>query len=160
MLSRIFWIGLAGLALLGGIAMQNGHGIISWDDHDGDRSQSIEQKIEARVDRAIDRSFDKMDVVDSDGKEIDVPPETKRALADAVGQLVKAETDLAMLRIRDGSDKDIDEAQARRDQAKANIDRLKDQIEARKELTEDSRDALREQIRAEVRETVRDAVKN
>ena len=160
MLSRIFWIGLAGLALLGGIAMQSDHGIISWDDHDGDRGRSLEQKIEARVDRAIDRSFDHMDVVDSDGKEVDVPPETKRALGEAVGRLVKAETDLAMLRIRDGSDKEIDEADARRDRAKADIDRIKEQIEARNELTDNSRDALRDEIRADVRETVRAAVRN
>ena len=159
MLSRIFWIGLAGIALLAGMAWQSGHGIISWGD-DADHGRSLEQKIEARVDRAIDRSFDHMDVVDSDGKEIDVPPETKRAMGEAVSRLVKAETDLAMLRIRDGSDKQIDQARARRDQAKADIDRLKDQIEARKQLTEDSRDALRDQIRADVRETVREAVRN
>jgi hypothetical protein len=157
MLSRIFWIGLAGLALLGGIVWQDGHGIISWDD--ADHSRSLEQRIEARVDRAVDHSFAHMDVVDSDGKAIDVPPETKRAMGEAVGRLVKAETDLAMLRIRDGSDKQIDEAQARRDGAKADIDRLKDQIEQRKQLTETSRDALREQIRNDVRETVREAVR-
>ena len=159
MLSRIFWIGLAGLALLGGMAWQSDHGIISWDD-DRDHGRSIEQRIEARVDRAIDRSSDLMDVVDSEGTEIDASPETKRAMGEAVGRLIKAETDLAMLRLRDGSDKQIDEAQARRDQAKADIDRIKDQIEDRKELTEDSRDALREQIRADVRETVRQAVRN
>jgi hypothetical protein len=159
MLSRIFWIGLAGLALLGGMAWQGGHGIISWGD-DADHGRSIEQKIEARVDRAVDRSFDHITVVHSDGKKIDVPPETKRAMGEAVGRLVKAETDLALLRIRDGSDKDVGAAIARRDQAKADIDRLKNQIEQRKQLTEDSRDALREQIRADVRETVREAVRN
>ena len=159
MLSRIFWIGLAGIALLAGMAWQGDHRIFSWDDG-SDHRGSLEQRIEAGVDRAIDRSFDHMDVVDSDGKEIDVPPETKRAMGEAVGRLVKAETDLAMLRLRDGSDKDMDAAKARRDQAKADIDRLKDQIEARKQLTEDSRDALREQIRADVRETVREAVRN
>jgi hypothetical protein len=141
------------------MAWQGSHGIISWGD-DSDHGRSIEQKIEARVDRAIDRSFDHMDVVDSDGKEIDVPPETKRAMGEAVGRLVKAETDRAMLRLRDGSAKDIAEAEARRDQAKADIERLKDQIEARKQLTEGGRDALREQIRADVRETVREAVRN
>ena len=159
MLSRIFWIGLAGLALLGGMAWQGSHGIITWSD-DSDHGRSLEQKIEARVDRAIDRSFDHMDVVDSEGTKIDVPPETKRAMGEAVGRLVKAETDLAMLRLRDGSNKQIDEARARRDQAKADIDKLKDQMEERKQLTEDSRDALREQIRNDVRETVREAVRN
>ena len=158
MLSRILWIGLAGLALLGGIAWQGGHSIIAWDD--ADHGRSLEQKIEARVERAIDRSFDHMEVVDSGGKEIDVPPETKRAMGEAVGRLVKAETDLAMLRLRDGSDKEVDEAGLRRDRAKADIDRIKDQIEERKQLTETSRHALREQIRTDVRETVRDAVRN
>ena len=158
MLSRIFWIGLAALALLGGIAWQSDRSFFSWED--ADHGRSLEQKIEARVDRAIDSSFDHMEVVDLDGQEIDVPPETKRAMGEAVGRLVKAETDLAMLRIRNGNDKDEYEAKARRDRAKGDIDKLKDQIEERKQLTENSRDVLREQIRANVRATVREAVRN
>jgi len=159
MLSRIFWIGRAGLALGGGIIMQDGGGIFSWGDA-ADHSTKIEQRIEARVDRAIDHGFDKMQMVDSRGEEIDVPAETKRALADAVGRLVKAETDLAMLRVRDGSQADIDAANVRRDRARADVETLKDRIERQKELSENGRDAVRDQIRDDVRETVRAAVRN
>ena len=159
MASRIFWFLVAGLALVGGIIVQDGGGILSWGD-DADRSRSIEQKIEARVDRAIDRSFDKMQVVDSRGDEVDVPAETKRALADAVSRLVKAETDLAMLRIRDGGKADIDAADIRRDQARADVERLKDQIERRQNLSQDGRDQLRDEIRDDIRESDREAVRN
>ena len=159
MLSRIFWIGIAGVALIAGMILQDGNGILSWGD-DSDRSQSVVERIEARVDHSIDRSFDKMTVVSSDGEEIDVPVETKRALADAVSRLVKAETDLALLRVRDGSDQEIAAADVRRDQARADLERLKDQINREKRLTEDGRDELRDQIRDDVRETVRAAVKN
>jgi hypothetical protein len=159
MLSRIFWIGIAGIALVGGIILQGGSGIFSWGD-DADHQRSVAQRIETKVDAAIDRSFDKMEVVTVDGKQIDVPPETKRALAGAVGELVKAETDRAMLKVRDASEQEIDAADARVDRARADVDRLKDQIEQQKDVAIDQRDAIREQIREDVRETVRDAVRN
>ena len=153
MLSRILWIGLAGIALIAGIAWQGGSGFFSWD-HDTDRSVS------QRVDAAIDRSIDKMQVTGKNGEPIDVPPETKRALAHAIGRLVKAETDLAMLRIRDGSEQDLAAANARRDKAKADVEAIKDQVERQQRLAGDQRHELRDQIRADVRESVREAVRN
>jgi hypothetical protein len=160
MASRIFWFVVAGLALVGGIIMQDGGGIFRWGDHRTDVSTKAERTIEARVDRAIDHSFDKMQVVTSDGREIDVPAETKRALAEAVGRLVKAETDLAILRIRDGNDAEIEAANARRDRARADVETLKVRIERQKELSAVDRDAIGDQIREDVRETVREAVRN
>ena len=159
MLSRIFWIGIAGIALVGGMILQGGHGIISWGD-DADHARSVTHQIETKVDAAIDHSFDKMTTVTVDGKEVDVSPETKRALAGAVAELVKAETDLAFLRVRDSSDGEVAAAQARRDRAKADVDALQASIEQRKEVTDGQADAIREQIRADVRDTVRDAVRN
>ncbi|MCL6740268.1 hypothetical protein LZ518_03855 [Sphingomonas sp. RB56-2] len=159
MLSRIFWIGIAGVALIAGMILQDGNGILSWGD-DSDHARSVAERIEARVDRTIDHSFDKMTVVSSDGEEVDVPAETKRALADAVGRLVKAETDLALLRVRDGTDEEVAAADVRRDQARADLERLKDQINRQKQLTADGRDELRDQIREDIHETVRAAVKN
>ena len=153
MLSRILWIGLTGIALIAGIALQDGPGIFSWD-HGADRS------VAERVDAAIDRGIDKMQVTGSDGEEIDVPPETKRALADAIGRLVKTETELAMLRFRDGSKEDIAAADARRDQTKAEVEAIKDRIEGQNALADERRAELREQIRVDVRESVRRAVKN
>ena len=163
MLSRIFWIGLAGIALIGGMIMQDGNGIFSWGD-DADHRRSVAERVEARVDAAIDRSFDEMQVVTADGQEIEVPAETKRALAGAVGELVKAETDLAMLRVREGTDQEIAAANARRDRARAEVDTLKNRIERLEQSANAEGDAIgqevRQQIRDEVRAEIRDAVRN
>lgn len=158
MLSRIFWVGVAGIAIMAGIALQDGGSIISWDDHDG-ASTHRERTIDAKVDRAIESSFDKMQVVDSEGDEVDVPAKTKRALADAVGRLVKAEADLAMARIGDDDEGDVRRASADRDRARADIDRLKAEIKQFERAAQSDDDALREQIRREIREDVRESVR-
>jgi hypothetical protein len=162
MLSRIFWVGLAGIALLTGMILQNGDDMLSWTGY-RDLSATAELAAEAKVDRALDRSFDRMSVVGADGQEIDVPAQTKRALARAVGELIKAETNLALIRIGDESDRELRSANARRDRARAEVDRLKAEIERQDQSPQD-RDRLREQIRTEIQEdiqaTVRDAVRN
>ena len=158
MLSRILWISVAGIALIAGIAVQDGVGIFSWTD-DHDKSARLERKIEDQVDRAIDRSFDKMQVETADGREIDVPDETKRALADAVSRLVKAEADLAFARAGVGDEKEMQSAQARRDKARADVDRLKAEIKSYEgRATRNHSDAIREHIEREVKEDVRDTV--
>jgi len=159
MLSRIFWIGIAGIALVAGMVMQDGNRIISWGD-DADAARGAGHKVEMSVDSAIDRSFDKMTVVRSDGEEIEIPAETKRAMGEAVGRLVKAETELALLRVRDGSKAETEAATVRRDQARADVETLKDRIENQKTIVEGKREAVRNQVRQEVRETVREAVRN
>jgi hypothetical protein len=159
MASRIFWFLVAGVALIGGMVLQDGGTIFSWGDA-ADDSRSVEQRIEAGVDRAIDQSVDKMEVVDSEGKEVDISAETKRALADAVSRLVKAEAELAVLQIRDGTAEQIETATVARDQAKTDVETLKAKIEGQKDLANEGRQAARDQIRTEVRETVRDAVRN
>jgi len=157
MLSRIFWIGIAGIAIVAGMIMQNGRSILSWGDgHDHARSQ----RIESRVDAAIDRSVDRMQVVGSDGEEIDVPPEAKRALGDAVGRLVKAETELALLKVRHADKAEIDAATDRRDRARTEVETLKSRIEAQKTRSEDKRDAIRDQLRDDLRDTVRGVASN
>lgn len=157
MLSRIFWIGIAGIAIVAGMIIQNGRGILSWGDG-SDHSRS--QRIESRVDAAIDRSVDRMQIVGSDGEEIDVPAEAKRALADAVGRLVKAETELALLRVREADKKEIEAATVRRDRARAEVETLKSHIERQKALSDGKRDAIRDQIRDDIRDTVRGAGSN
>ena len=159
MLSRIFWLGLAAVALIGGMIWQDGGRILSW----GDETQvsgSMDRQIEARIDSAIDRSFDKMEVVGTDGKEIDVAPETKRAMADAVQRLVKAKTELAMLRVQGASDEETRAVEARSDRARADIEWLKGQIKAQEQAATGEQDALRQQIQQEVREEVRTAVRD
>jgi hypothetical protein len=158
MLSRIFWISLAGIALVGGMILQDGSGIFGWGDH-REASAKAEQAIEERVEHAIDRSFDKMEVMGSDGQEVDVPAETKRAMADAVGRLVKAEASLAVARATDSSDEEMKAARAQRDKARADIDRLEAQIRSLDRAASSESDARREQIQREVREDIRATVR-
>lgn len=160
MLSRIIWISVAGIALLAGIALQDGGKIFSWaDDHAG-TSVKTEQAITDSVDRAVKGSFDKMTITGADGEEIDVSPETKRALAEAVGRLVKAETSLAMLRVRDASEEERKAAEARRTQARADVDRLKAEIKRHDQAAMLESEAITEQIRREVREDVRAEIRD
>lgn len=159
MLSRIFWIGVAGIALIAGIAVQDGDSILSWGDRH-DMSVQRDRSIDAKVDRAIDRSFDRMHVVGSDGQEVEVPAQTKRAMADAVGRLVKAEADLAMARIGEDDRQALQAAQDSRTQARADIDRLKAEIRDFERAAQTENDALREQIRQEIREDVRQSVRD
>jgi hypothetical protein len=159
MLSRIFWISVAGIALIAGIAVQDGDSIFSWS-HDRDVSAKTERAVEERVERAIEGSFDKMPVVVADGREIEVPAETKRAMAAAVGELVKAEADFALAHVGEDDDEALRKASARRDQARREVDRLKTEIQDFERAASSENDARREQIRREIREEVRDSVRD
>ena len=162
MLSRIFWISVAGIALIAGMAMQDGGRIFSWADDHAHISEKTEQAIADRVDRVVKENVEEMAVMGADGDEIDVPPETKRALGEAIGRLVKAETSLAMLKISDGSAEERKAAEARRVQARAEVERLKAEIKRHDPsalvdagtVSEQVRSQVREDIRAEVREAV------
>ena len=158
MLSRLMWISVAGIALIAGMAVQDGDWIFGRDDH-REMSVKADRSVEARVDRAIERGFEKMELTSSDGREIDVPADTKRAMADAVGRLVKAETALAMARIGEDDDEAIQAAQARSKRARADVDRLKAEIKDIERAAGSDRDALREEIRREIRDDVSASVR-
>jgi hypothetical protein len=155
MLSRIFWIGIAGIALIAGIIVQDGRGILSWGD-DHHVSTKVDRAIEARVERSVD----KMQIVDSGGREIELSRETKREFGHAIGRLVKAEANLAVLGVRDASDEEIQAATVRRDKARTEVETLKARIEQQKQVSARDRDALREQIRQEIRDDVHSAVRD
>ena len=157
MLSRIMWIGIAVIAIVAGIAFQDGRSMFDW--HDKAHSLKSEHA-ESRIDRAIDRSFEKMEVIGGDGKEVEVSAETKRELANAVSRLVKAEADLAMLRIGDGSDEEIAAARAEIADARGDIDRVKVRIKSAEGAAKAEHDALAEEIRRDVRESIRESVRN
>ena len=158
MASRIFWILMVGVALIGGAAMQGGL-IFDWsDDHRVERA--TEARVEARVDNAVDQHFDRMRVVGSDGRTIDVSPQTKRELGGAVRRLVAAEAELALLRIDGDNDAAMREARSRSESARADVERLKAQLEREKQLSERDRDAVRTQIQQEIRESVRSAIRD
>ena len=150
MLSRIMWISVAGIALIAGIAIQDGKWIFGW----GDRPE-----MSAR-DRVIDHSFREIKGIDSHGRVVELPIETKRAMASAVGQLVKAEADLAVASAIDENDEQMQAARARREAARAEVERLKAEIEAFERTANGKNDALREQIRREVREEIRASVRD
>lgn len=155
MAGRIFWIGVAGAALVTGMVVQDGEQMFGWG-HDDEISTRIDRRIDRSVDSAVDRSVARIQIKDSDGREIDVPAESKQAFADAVGRLVKAEADYAVLRVRDGSREERAAARARRDHARAEVETLKDAVKQQDE----GRDAIREQGRREVRDEVRDSIRD
>ena len=157
MLSRIMWISVAGLALVAGMALQNDWAF-DWTD-DTEVSERAARTVEERVDRVIDRSFENMQVHGSDGEEIDVPAKTKRALADAVTRLVKAETDIALAKVGDDDTAAIAEASVRRDLARADVERLKVEIKNFERAAQSEHDAVQEQIEREIREDVRASVR-
>ena len=152
MLSRIFWVLLAGVALVAGAATQ-GNLLFGWGD---DREK--EAAIEARVERSVEGRVSKMEVADSDGRTIHVRPETKRELGHAIKRLVSAEAEVALARVTDESDAAIQATRARRDAARADVVRLKAQIHREEQLSKAGRDALRTKIRENVRQSVREAI--
>ena len=151
MLSRIFWIGIAGIALLTGIVLQDGDRFFRSD-------RGIDIGMDGAVDRTVDRSVDHLQVVGPEGQQVAVSREDKRALAEAVGRLVKAEADHAVLRIGDASEAEMLAVNARRAQARAEVDRLKAEIKGEEQAADS--DAIRAEVRREIRDTVREAVRN
>ena len=174
MLSRIFWVGIAGIALVTGMLLQDGDWIFGSVDRVVDTSidqtvdRTVDQVTDSVVDQvtdgAIDGSVDRMQVVGADGREIDVSPQDKRAFANAIARLVEAEAALAVLKIRDVSGGELQAANARRDAARAEVDRLKAAIKSEDRAGQvsenDVRDQVRQEVREEIRTSVRDAVGN
>ncbi len=161
MASRIFWILLSGAALVTGIALQDGGHILSWGD-ESERHASIDERVDRAIDKSVDKSVDKMDVVTADGREIHVSPEQEHALTQAIGRLVKAESDLVVVKVRRGSDAEVETATIERDKARAEIEQLKAEINREQALRSDSEAKRREierQVRDDVRESIRDAVR-
>ena len=170
MLSRIFWVGIAGIALVTGMLLQDGGWIFGSVDRVVDTS--IDQTVDRTVDRVTDRvvdqvtdraadgSVDHMQVVGADGREIAVSPQDKRAFANAIARLVEAEAALAVLKVRDVGGSELQAANARRDAARAEVDRLKAAIKTEDRVGQVSETAVRDQVREEIRTSVRDAVGN
>ena len=158
MASRIFWIALAGIALVTGMIMHGGL-MFGGGDHDG-ISERTERAIEARVERAVERSVDAVPVVRVNGRQIEDSAEARRALGDAIRRLAKAEAQLAVLGIRDAKDEQIQAATIRRDQARTEVETLKAQSEQQKDVSDAERAAIREEIRRGIRDDVRDTVRD
>jgi hypothetical protein len=162
MLSRIFWIAAAGIALVAGVMVRDGGWI--FDSNDRAIDASIDRAVDRTIDRTIDRRMDGVQVVGADGHELQVSSQTKQQFADAVGRLVEAESDFALLRVGGTDGPERNAAAARRDQARREVSRLKAEIKQQGQPASLQRNAAREQIRDEIRDdirsTVRDAVGN
>ena len=159
MASRILWVLLAGGALVAGIILQDGDEIFGWGDRDVQVAHSSERAVESRIARAVERGTERMQIVDAGGHEVEVSEDAKRALAGAAGRLVEAEVALALLGVREADDGELAAANARRDAARAEVDRLKEQIATEQHAATD-RAAVRAQIQREVREDVRASIRD
>jgi len=155
MASRIFWILLAGAALATGMVVQDGSRIFSWDD--GDHHKAVRAEVNREIDREMDKSLKEKDVVTFEGNEIRVTPEQEHALTQAIARLVKAESDLAIMKVRNPSDAEVQAAKTQRDQARTEIEQLKAQIHDQQASRKDAEEARREasEIRDEIREAIR-----
>jgi hypothetical protein len=154
MLSRLFWIGLAGVALVAGIALQDGREMLAWTGGD-EIGLASERIIEARVEHAVEERF-------AGREERSGSPDwdAKHEFATAVRELVGAEAHLVAVRIGGESEEEVREAEVRRDAARATVDRLKQELERQEQLSRQERIELRDQIRTETREAVREQIRS
>lgn len=165
MASRIFWVLLAGAALVTGMVVQDGGRIFSWDsDH---HSRVIDAKVDKAVDREVDKAIDSAwadsDVVTIDGREIRVSDAQKEAMASAIGRLVKSEANLAALKIGGSGDEELKAATEERDRARTDVEQIKAQMIAQRDAqrsdpartSQETQKEVRDEIRESIRESVR-----
>ena len=157
MAGRFAYFLIAGGAIVGGMFYQ---GDLNFD---GDRGKhavrhAFSHGDDREVDRIVDRAADKMVVRGEDGQPVETDPATKRALAAAVAELVRAEGSLITAKLdEDMPAAAIAQAEQRRDAAQQAVERI---AEDAKTETRASRDALRQNIRDEIREEVRAVVRS
>jgi Asp-tRNA(Asn)/Glu-tRNA(Gln) amidotransferase A subunit family amidase len=153
---RIAWILAGGAAIIGGMMMQD-RLMFGWGD-DGPRTpRHSEVEVGSIVNEVIGAQTDRLTVVSDDGAGIDVPPEVKRKMAQAVADLVKAEAALAVADLRDQPRDQLEALRDRRAAARDRVDQLADQIkdEEQREGVRDSKHEIRDQIRSEIRDALR-----
>lgn len=163
MASRMFWIFLVAVALVAGTLFQGRDFILGWSgDSAVERAieTKVENAVETQVEEAIEGSFERAQVVDSDGRTMQVAAETRHELGNAVSRLVSAETELALMRVRGASDGAEAAARARRDAAKADVEQLKAEIKRQDASSTPDRDLIRQQVQEDVRSTVRETVRS
>ena len=167
MAGRLVHFAVAGAAIAGGMVFQGDLDLGSSHDREIDRKvdRSVDRRVDRRVDRSIDRTVDRIvdratdniDIRTGDGRS-EVDPATKRALAAAIAELVRAEGSLITARIDDDLPAAvITQVEQRRDAARKEVDRIADGVRA---SSQGDRDELRESIRDDVRESVREAVRS
>ena len=154
MAGRLPWILAGAAAIVGGMIVQDREWI-SFDDrrHEERITEAREARDEAR----------RLKVTVAGEQRGEVDSETVRAMTKAVGELVRAEAALAIAEAGNNPE-EVRAARARRDGAKALVDKTNDDIRRQAaepaEPAEDGSNAAREAIRQQVREEVRSAVRN
>ena len=167
MAGRFAWIMAGGAAILAGMAFQ---GDLFDGDGDGDKRPSVtiqhdgdrkDGDVESRVERIVEEKIANAPVVDGDGEPIEVSRVVREELASAVTEKIKAEAALALLTMKSEPSADnVAAAEARVTAADARVDAIEARLDAAKDARDSVDAAERERIRAEVRDAVRDAVKN
>jgi len=154
MAGRLVYLLIGGAAVVGGMFVQgdlgdNGDEV----DREVARVATIAQNI--GVNWSVDSKIDAVGV--SDGDEVAIDATRKRALSEAVAELVRAEGSLITARLDDEMPTAVRQAEQRRDAARQAVDRLAEDVRAE---TRGNRDALRQNIRDDVREGVRSAIRS
>ncbi len=156
---------VAGAAIVAGMAVQGDIDLgMHPDDREIDRrvdriiGREVDRTADRTVDRIVDRATDKIEIRGRDGETVEADPATRRALAAAVAELVRAEGSLAVAKVGDNMPETvIEQAEQRRNLARKAVERIADdaRAEARRE-----RDARPQKVRDEVRDAVRSAVRS
>lgn len=160
-MGRFGYFAVAGSALVAGMVVQGDIDLGS--DPDGrDRAVDVvrdrDGKIDRTVDRIVDRATDRIEIRADDGRPVATDRATRRALAEAVKELVRAESSLIAAKMNDAlPPAAIKQAEHRRDLARQAVERITDDAKAE---SRGDRDALRKSIRDEVRAEIRDALRN
>lgn len=156
MAGRLAYFLVGGAAIFTGMIVQ-GHIDFGSNHEAHDRIVKVgsggDGEIDRTVDRIVDRATDKIEIDGDDGQAVATDPATKRALAEAIKELVRAEGSLIAARMDDDMPAAaIKQAEQRRDLAKQAVDRIAADAKAE---SRGNRDALRQNIRDEVRDAVR-----
>lgn len=157
MAGRLVYLLIGGAAVVGGMFVQ-GDLSINGDEIDRELARVASITENLGVDWSVDSKVDEIVAVRvSDGDEAAIDAMRKRALSEAVAELVRAEGSLITARLDDEMPTAVRQAEQRRDAARQAVDRLADDVRAE---TGGSRDALRQNIRDDVREGVRSAIRS
>ena len=142
MAGRIVHFVVAGAAIVTGMMVQG----------DINVGQNAEREVHRGSDRVVDRRSEQIQVRTGQTQG-EVDSETKRALAAAVAELVRAEGSLIAAKLDDKvSAEAIEHVEHRRDVARDTVERVADEARAQ---SRGNREAIRE-----IREEVRDALRN
>ena len=160
-MGRFGYFMVAGAAIVTGMVVQ---GDIDFGSDHGGHGRTVEFRsdgdgdIDRAVDRIVDRATDRIEIRGDDGEAVVADAATKRALAHAVAELVRAESSLVALKMDDDIPAAVlKQAEQRRDSAKQAVERIAHDAKAG---SRGDRDALRQNIRDQVRDDVRSAARS